>query len=237
MHVSRSSQTLPLEQVPEERGRDSVLSYHLEPVPAWVPDRALQPSHCAGKGKGQGAGAKHPPNARLGTMPCRACLGPLSAVTASGTMPHLPLVPEPGCRCERLSPPAAPLCGVAPHHMPQAPDRLSTLHSKPIWEQMLPIFFCVHPGWLQLLMPGPKETVHIKPGTQFRAAVLAPPSPGALAPNSWHVGTPAPSPSGQTQLHLSRPHMELPPLKVSGHKSQGMLPAGCCHLSALVQAR
>lgn len=52
---------------------------------------------------------------------------------------------------------------------------------------MLPVSFHVHPGWLQLLIPSSKETIHIKPEIQFYASVPVPLTLGALAPNSWPV--------------------------------------------------
>lgn len=116
------------------------------------------------------------------------------------------------------------------------------LFSNLFWKQMLPISFPVHPGWICVLVAGPKEATCIKPRMQPRAAASMPLPPGAAAPNSQHMHphifrAPTLSLSGWTQLHLSRPSTELLPRAVSGHKSQGKLPPQCCHPSALGQAK
>lgn len=143
-----------------------------------------------------------------------------------------------------MSPPAATLCRAVPCHVLRDPSGLfSTLHTPNLFrKQMLPVSFHVHPGRLQLLIPGSKETIHIKPEIQFHASVPVPLTwehwlltPGICIPT--HVGTSAPNPCGQTQFHVSTPRMELPPLEVSGCKSPGMLPARYCHPTVLVQAR
>lgn len=111
------------------------------------------------------------PAATAWTMPPISRSSPSWAVDVSDRPLQQPLpVGQPPSTCTRTP------TGCFP---PSAPN--------PLGKQMLPVSFRVHPGWLQLLIPGPKETIHIKPGIQFCAAVPVPPSLSAPAPNSWHV--------------------------------------------------